>query len=238
MSNIVDFHTHILPRMDDGSNSSECSLAMLRAEYEQGIRRVVLTPHFYADHDSPKRFLERRDASEKRLLEVADGVTDLPKIYVGAEVHYFDGMSDSEHIRDLAIRGTDHVLVEMPMSRWSDRMLRELEDIYQKCKLTPIIAHVDRYVTPLGVKGPFERLADLPVKVQVNSSFFLNVFSRKNALKLLADKKIHLLGSDCHNMGNRAPDLDKALRFIRRKLGEDAVAYINSQENKIIPVEE
>ena len=43
----IDFHCHILPKMDDGSDSINTSLAMLRAEHTQGVNRVVLTPHFY-----------------------------------------------------------------------------------------------------------------------------------------------------------------------------------------------
>lgn len=46
MANVVDFHTHILPGIDDGSKTSEESVAMLQMEAQQGIEHVVLTPHF------------------------------------------------------------------------------------------------------------------------------------------------------------------------------------------------
>ena len=57
---VVDFHTHILPGIDDGSSSAEESLAMLQMEKEQGIDTVVVTPHFYPQEDRPERFLKRR----------------------------------------------------------------------------------------------------------------------------------------------------------------------------------
>ena len=55
----TDFHSHILPGMDDGSRSVEESLGMLRMEAKHGIRRIVATPHFYARQNSPTEFLDR-----------------------------------------------------------------------------------------------------------------------------------------------------------------------------------
>lgn len=61
---MIDFHCHILPKMDDGSDSINTSLAMLREEHTQGVNRVVLTPHFYCEEESIEAFLQRR----KRLF--------------------------------------------------------------------------------------------------------------------------------------------------------------------------
>ena len=67
--NIIDFHTHILPRMDDGSHSVGESLEMLRAEAAAGIKTVAVTPHFYADLDTPETFLKRRSEALEKLEE-------------------------------------------------------------------------------------------------------------------------------------------------------------------------
>ena len=69
MTVLTDFHSHVLPGIDDGSKSLKESIAMLRMEAEQGIRRVVATPHFYARHDQPERFLARRARSEELLRQ-------------------------------------------------------------------------------------------------------------------------------------------------------------------------
>ena len=66
----VDFHSHILPGIDDGSKSVEESLAMLRMAGEQGIECVVATPHFYPRYDSPKKFLARRAEAEAQLRDL------------------------------------------------------------------------------------------------------------------------------------------------------------------------
>ena len=56
---MIDFHSHILPAMDDGSKNIEESLQMLRMLQEQGVERVIATPHFYADENPPDVFLRR-----------------------------------------------------------------------------------------------------------------------------------------------------------------------------------
>ena len=98
MSNIVDFHSHILPGIDDGSQSVEESLALLRMEAEQGIRRVVATPHFYPRHDTPDRFLRRRARAEEILRDEMAKEPGLPELCIGAEVYFFSGISESDAI--------------------------------------------------------------------------------------------------------------------------------------------
>ena len=56
---MLDIHSHILPKMDDGSSSVEESLNLLRTSAEQGITEIAATPHFYASQYSPQKFLER-----------------------------------------------------------------------------------------------------------------------------------------------------------------------------------
>ena len=58
MEGIIDFHSHILPGIDDGSADPEESLELLRRSARQGIRKMVATPHFYPRYDSPEKFLD------------------------------------------------------------------------------------------------------------------------------------------------------------------------------------
>lgn len=233
MRGVVDFHTHILPKIDDGSKSTEESLAMLRAEWEQGIKEVILTPHFYPQMDDPEKFLAHRQASFDRLREVM-GKEPLPKLRLGAEVYFYHGMSNSDILKKFVIEGTRCILVEMPSSPWTERMFIELADIYNKQDLIPIIAHIDRYIKPFRTYDIPKKLALLPVLVQASGSFFLTGGARRLAMKLLKEGKIHLLGSDCHNMRSRAPALNKALNAISASLGEPAIQRINKLEEQVL----
>lgn len=232
MSGLIDFHTHILPCVDDGSSGVSESVAMLEAIKDQGISQVVLTPHFYPWHHSPDSFLARREEAYDSLLRRIGGRTDLPRMRLGAEVYYFEGISDSDCLDKMRISGTNAVLIEMPMGKWTPRMLRELAGIWEKQQIRPVVAHVDRYMGLLHNKDLPDVLADLPVMVQMNSSFFLHPFTAGRAVKLLEQQKVHLLGSDCHNMTSRVPNLEQAVRVIRKKGQKDLISRIvfNQQE--------
>ena len=234
MSSVVDFHTHVLPRIDDGSASVEESLALLRMEAEQGVRRVVATPHFYAQVDMPKLFLERRAAAVSRLREAMKAFPELPRLSVGAEVHYFSGIGDADILPELAIDNGRYVMIEMPMTAWTEKMYRELEKIHERFGLIPILAHVDRYIGPLQTYGIPERLMELPVIVQVNASFFQRFSTKHMALRMLERGQIHLLGSDCHNLKDRPVNIKQTVDLIEKKLGREAIVRINDCERWVL----
>lgn len=234
MNSFIDFHSHILPGVDDGSHSVEESIAMLRLAAEQGIRQVVATPHFYANHDNPERFLTRRTRSEATLREAMSGRDDLPEVIIGAEVHFFRGISDSELLSQLTIVGKECILIEMPHSPWTENMYRELEAIHTKRGLTPIIAHVDRYISPLRTFGIPQRLEQLPVIVQANAEGFLRKSTARMVLRMLRENQIQLLGSDCHDMHSRKPNLGPALELIEKRLGQRTVDRVNQFGNAVL----
>lgn len=229
---MVDFHTHILPGIDDGSESVEESLQMLRAEKEQGISRVVLTPHFYPQKDILESFLKKREEAFA-LLQQAAGGEDLPELVLGAEVYYYPGMSESGALQELTVAKTGCVLVEMPFASWTKDMYRELENIHVRQGLTPIVAHIDRYIPPWRTRGIPERLQELPVLVQANAGFFTSWLTGSLAKRLLKEKKIHLLGSDCHDMTHRPPCLGK----LGENLEPETLLQIEETENRIFTEE-
>ena len=228
---LVDMHTHVLPSVDDGSKSVAESIAMLRMEARQHIDCVVATPHFYARYDRPEEFFARRKASMATLREELLKHPDLPEVKLGAEVYFFPGMSESAVLQDLAIEGGNCVLVEMPMSTWTDQMYRELEGIYAKQGLIPVIAHLDRYIKPFRAMGVLRKLEELPVLVQANASFFLQRSTINMAMRMLRRNQIHLLGSDCHNMAHRKPYLGEAVGLIHQRLGSEIMKQIAENQD-------
>lgn len=231
---IIDFHSHVLPGIDDGSESLEMSIAMLKAQTEQGIGHVVATPHFYPRGDDLEAFLQRRNAAENRLRREMQNRSDMPRLSIGAEVHFFSGMSCSDGLKGLTIDGKECILIEMPVCDWTSAMYRELEAVRERQGLTPIIAHIDRYVSPLRTRGILKALEELPVLVQANASFFLNPMTRHFAMKLLREDRIHLLGSDCHNLTSRPPKLARALERIEKQFGGEMLNQIASYQDVVL----
>lgn len=230
----MDFHSHILPGIDDGSKNLQESLRMMRLSAQQGIRHMVATPHFYPRYDSPETFLRKREEAADKLRKAMVDEPDLPEISIGAEVYFFSGISDSELIKALTIEGKRCILIEMPQSPWKESHYRELEGIYIKNGITPIVAHIDRYIRPFHTHGIPERLEQMPVLVQANAEFFLRSSTRNMAMKMLKKDRIHLLGSDCHNLSSRSPDLGDAVELIEQKLGENALAGIQIYQDDVL----
>lgn len=232
---ISDFHSHILPGMDDGSRNVEESIALLELEAAQGVRHVVLTPHFYPHNEAPDTFLRRRDKAETMLRTAIGERTDLPDLTIGAEVAYYLGMSQSEDLPLLTLRGTNCILIEMPPAPWPKSVWRELRAIREERGLIPIIAHVDRYIRPFRTYGIPKRLLEEGLLVQANANFFLYRDTERMALRMLKAGMIHVLGSDCHGMDVRRPNLQAAVVRIQQKLGREALCRISDIEHSILP---
>lgn len=204
---MIDIHTHILPGMDDGSWDEAESLDMLEALGAQGIRLVVATPHFYPGENSPAEFLQRRTEAAERLRSVWH--PGLPELRLGAEVCCFDGMSRTAELDALRIEGTELLLLEMPFQSWPDRLLREVIKLHQRPGVTVVLAHIERYLPER--KAAWDALTAAGVLTQCNAGFFLRWRTRRRALRLLEQGRIHFLGSDCHNMTSRPPRIGAAI---------------------------
>ncbi|MBE6684210.1 MAG: hypothetical protein E7592_00990 [Ruminococcaceae bacterium] len=228
-------HSHILPCVDDGSESVERSLEMLECSYEQGVRNIVATPHFYPDATNPSDFLNRRGKAAETLasavFEQKDMGKNFPTVYLGAEVAYFDGISRSSSMSELCVLGTNLLLVEMPFERWSDSHIRELFSLKAK-GFRPVVAHYDRYCA-YQEKGLLDRLLEGGVEIQLNAEAFLRFGTKRQAISMVSMGTVGFLGSDCHNMTTRMPNLASAVAVIDKALGcacvEDLMEYSASE---------
>ena len=213
MMPVSDLHSHVLPGIDDGSGSLEESLAMLRETAAQGITLMAATPHFDPRSDTPEAFLSRRNEAARMLRENME--PGMPRLLLGAEVRYFRGISESDALPLLTLEGGKALLLELPPAPWPEEIWQELAQFRQRTGILPIIAHIDRYISPFRTRGIPERLGELDLLVQANSGFFLKKTTASLALRLLREDKIHLLGSDCHGMRYRLPDLGAASEKIQ-----------------------
>lgn len=229
---IIDFHTHILPGIDDGSKSTEMSIEMLKREKAQGVDKILLTSHFYADRMRMGSFLDRRDEAFDKISGVAhDMGIELQK---GAEVAFFPGIGRAEGIEKLVIEGTDLMLLEMPFRRWDDTDIAEVEHLIRR-GIVPIIAHIERFFRYQRSKGIIEDLMDMDVLVQVNAECLLGGWAeRRLAINLFKHEWAHFLGSDCHNLETRRPNLGEGRQVLAEKLGQDVLKKIDNLGNEVL----
>lgn len=217
--------------MDDGSHSAAESISLVNMLVSQGVGTVVATPHFYANDESVESFLNRRNKSLDLLRsELPDGS---PEILLGAEVRYYQGISRLEELKALRIEGTKLLLLEMPVSTWTESMIRELIEMAGRSSIRIVLAHIERYLS-LQKPKVWNRLLESGIMMQVNASFFGSFFSKGKAITLLKEGRIHFVGSDCHNMTSRPPHIGKAFDVIRKKLGENYINQMNEYGHSLL----
>ena len=222
---VIDFHSHILPGIDDGSRNLEESERMLASSREQGVDFVVATPHFYADRDRIDAFLKRREeAYQKVLAAKAPG----PEILLGAEVAFFGGISRAKDIDRVCLAGTNILLLEMPFRAWKDEDIDEVDALIRRRGFRVMLAHLERFLMYRENKGFIYDLMDMDTIVQINSGSLLKWQKRGPALKLFRYKGIGLLGSDCHRSDVRVQNLGEGREVLGKKLGSGFVAEMDS----------
>lgn len=207
---MIDFHTHILPNMDDGSSSVQMSLDMLFSLKEQGVTEVALTSHFYPDRESVDSFLERRDASYKRLLDGLPVELKTIKFHLGAEVFYCDGIEKSDDLKKLVISDLNMILIEMPFEKWNERTLRSIYEINNVLGIDVVLAHIERYLQ-FGNVDKIKELHHNGIKLQINGSIIKKFGLRHKIFNMYKSGMIDFIGSDCHNMNSRPPEIKQCI---------------------------
>ena len=186
----IDFHAHILPKADHGSDGQETSLRQVALAKEAGIQILAATPHFYPGSDTSDAFLDRR---ARRLAELtADLDRNAPEILPGAEVQLCRGLHHLDRLPELCFKGTNVLLVELPPDFRFSQFERTLEALQYDCKLQIVIAHVDRY-PELAMP-----LLDAGYLGQLNASSLCTLFRKKLYYSWIEDGSIVALGSDLH----------------------------------------
>ena len=225
---MTDFHSHILPGIDDGARDPATSLAMLSLLRAQGIGTVYATPHFYADTITPEDFLAGRERAFRELLAAA-GDQPLPEIRLGAEILLAKRLSVLD-LTGLTMGDLPYMLFEFGGADFRPWFVTEIDKTASKHAAFPIIAHIDRFPW-LGVRELAELMRLDRVVFQVNCEGLSDIHTQRKLAFLLDRGQKIILGSDCHNTTSRAPDFDLARAFfegpapVERKLFSHRVLF-------------
>lgn len=231
---MVDLHTHILPAMDDGAQTLEESLKLLYVLGEQGVDKVVLSPHFYAHMESAEAFLTRRSTQAELLKKAVESVdVPLPAGYLGAEVQIAKNLWKYEdRFDELCIGGTKYILLEPPYMYWENWVFDSIHE-FVIADYLPIIAHVERFLR-FNPKDRIERLLSMDVLFQSNASSYLLFRKRRFLYPLIKQDRIHSFVSDAHNLNTRFPELADARKRIQRRFGEGKIDWFTEQAEAVL----
>lgn len=214
----IDFHSHILPGIDDGSRNVEESVTILDKMAADGVKVVAATPHFYCTQNSIDSFLEKRTAAYEKLKPHLK--PEHPQIILGAEVLYDHVLAGHDELSRLALQGTDFVLFEMPYKQLTDRIIDDVEMISSSMDVKLMIAHIERYLHFTSYRE-LENLMSLDVIGQMNAKSLMSFSSRRSCVKLIKDGYVQVMGTDFHRTDSGHVVLGEAERILEKKVGTD-----------------
>ncbi len=219
---IVDFHSHILPGVDHGSENFENSIKQLKNAKKFSIERILATSHFYPSTHTLSAFLSLRDSAAKRLNDARD--SDMPVFKVGAEVLICEGLERFPGLEKLCFFGTNHLLIELPFFDFREEYA-ETVGILIKNGYNVILAHADRYP-----KEDIEIMLDYGVSnLQINADSLCSVIKKKHIINWFERGLVSMIGSDVHGSGRRAY---KCFKKSHDKIS-DYIGQIKAKSDKI-----
>ncbi len=220
----IDTHCHIIPGVDDGPSDTGESLEMGRIAVRDGISTIVATPHvvegFYLGADRKERLNRLRSL-------FLSGNIDL-ELVSGAEVPISLCTSgDKELLRELSVGGR-YLLVETSETSL-DQLARAIYRV-RLCSLYPVLAHPERFSIAQEHKAELASLLEQnDTFVQVTAAAIDGLFGkgpRKAWEQMAKAGLVHLIGTDAHSAGMRAPRLSASYEKLKRLAGDDAARTI------------
>ena len=209
---MIDFHTHILPNIDDGASDLETALQMTEALYSQKIMIAVCTPHFDPSSTSLEDFIKQRAFA---LSKMGDSRIEL---IPASETMLHEYLFHYSDLSELCIENTNYLLLEMPLhKKWDPKIYENISRLIDYYNIIPIIAHIERYHAIK--RKQLKTLIKMGCMIQMNTATILNRKTRKRAFRYIKNEFISVIGSDCHDMLKRPPCMAKALELIEEKLG-------------------
>ena len=212
----TDSHCHILPGIDDGAKDVETSLEIASRLIELGFDTVVATPHYYNHREPVEEFLKRRNTCFEAM-----SFPDRLKVIPAAEVALENGVSKKCDLQKLIVPGTDRILVELPMKKYSRDIPEELFDIKFRHGLVPVIAHFERYESLFSDENYSDILSLDGLVFQV-SLFSLAKMKHRKFFKSLYNTGVEIVtGTDAHKIDFRVSDSVKGIKKLRKLVGDD-----------------
>lgn len=229
---MIDFHSHILPGIDDGSRSYDETVKLLLEAKEIGFKKIISTSHYAIDcYETP-------EYKRKELVEQLNLENRFPEIVLGSEIFLTYNILDLlKEYNASTINGTNYILFELPLRNH----FMNLKDLIIKLKENDyrlILAHPERYSMVQNNFNLLYELKELGVLLQSNYGSILGIYggtAKKTLKKMLKEDLVDFLGSDVHRENTIYPKVPKAIQKISKYISEEKLEeLINSNAAKIL----
>lgn len=225
---MVDIHTHILPALDDGSESMEMSLHMARQALASGNKHLATTSHCNIYPYSIDEYWETFDSFKSALQE-----NNIPlKIYSGQELMLNDrGLRLLMNGQALTINNTRYVLVEFDFEENPEKMCHLLNQV-RRLHYIPIVAHPERYYALQDDPSIAEEFCMMGCVLQGNGGSLIGDFGRtvkRTSEYLLNHGNIHVLATDAHEDLYRTTNTTGLMQWLEQRYSPNQIKLWTSE---------
>lgn len=227
MENMFDIHCHAVPGVDDGASSLAEAMEILKREHRDGVRAIILTPHFRRGmFETGREYVKAQfDLLQE---EAAQKLPDL-NLYLGCEFHSNMDMAELlDECEYYRMAGSAYVLLEFS---GGDSKEYIWDRLYQAAAhgFEPIVAHAERYRALWKDLEFAERIERMGARFQVNAGSILGYSGRqpKKFCRLLMEHDLlSYVGSDSHDVSVRPPRMGECAAYMEKKMGKDYAEQI------------
>ena len=219
---MIDIHCHILPNVDDGSESLEESIEMAKIAESEGITRIVNTSHCHFDFKY-KKGNELKLELEKFNQALKEENINI-EVLLGNELYYTSDLIERFNELDFfSMNNSKYILMEFSPINFP----KNIEDVIYEIKIRgyiPIIAHAERYKQ---VQEDVNIVLDCikeDALIQVNASSILGKNGEKaedTSKKLLDNNMVHFVATDAHSSNRRRPLIKDSYNYILKNYGKE-----------------
>lgn len=204
----IDYHSHILPKIDDGAESVEKSVLLIKKAQQYGVEEIYATPHCYLHKTNVENFCAER---QKALEAIESRGIEIP-VKLGAEILLIPGLHNLREIDKLCMPNGNNILLELPLneSLITEPYFITAEQLIKRFGV--VMAHPNRYSDSV-----VEQMLEIGAVLQINSDDVFIRKERKRIIKWIAEDCVYAIGSDVHRDKGSYRRFNKAYEYLLSK---------------------
>lgn len=228
---MIDFHSHILPKIDDGSKSDEETENLLLEAKNVGFTKIISTSHYAFN------CFEIPEYKREQIIQELNEDRDTPEIILGSEIFLNYNIIDLlKEYKASTINKTNYILFELPLRE----QFYNLKDILNRLKENDyklILAHPERYNIVQKNMNFLYELKNMGVLFQSNYGSILGTYglnAQFTLKKMLKNNLVTFLGSDVHREKTIYPNIPKAINKISKIISNNYLEDLTTNNAEII----
>ena len=222
---MIDFYSHILPNIDDGSKNMEETIELLEEAQKAGFTKIISTSHYM------EQYYETTEKNRLELIKKIQQKDQGVEIFPGSEIYITDELVEVlKEKKASPINNSKYVLFELPLNvkeiGAKEVVYRLIENDY-----IPIIAHPERYSYVQQDINYIEELTQMGALLQANYGSIIGMYgskAEKTVKKLLKNNSIQFLGSDVHRPGQVYEKMPKIIKKLKKIIPEDKLEELTT----------